>query len=338
MIRGKRFRKSTGMTKKHLAEKVKDHWDLMVIKGQFDFLNMNNHNPIEVIKYASKYLVFVSKRKSDKAVSAAKPIITRFVFFLNKKKLNRLDEISVTVIDNFIDHLQSQDLSPKSVKNFIGEISLMFNQAIKEGLITINPTKMATLPRIEKTIKHRHLESTDLKIIFKAPCEWTYYFQFLLYTGLRAGDVAMLTFDNINVKNRTIIGYIRKSRQLHEIPLNDTLFNQLQINRIGPYPIFPEVYAKSERTLNYNLSKPRKYLQYLLRLYGRPKATLHSFRVTFNNTLRDLGLSIEDRRILLAHSSTETTKIYTHPNIQLAREYINKLPKYGIDPTDQEPN
>ncbi len=70
-------------------------------------------------------------------------------------------------------------------------------------------------------------------------------------------------------------------------------------------------------------------MQALLEAEGRPKATLHSFRVTFNNTLRDMGLPIEDRQILLAHASSETTKIYTHPNFDLAAQFVNRIPDYG---------
>ncbi|HJM33575.1 MAG TPA: site-specific integrase, partial [Candidatus Marinimicrobia bacterium] len=51
-------------------------------------------------------------------------------------------------------------------------------------------------------------------------------------------------------------------------------------------------------------------------------------RHTFNQRLRDLGLGIEDRQALLAHASSSTTKIYTHPNLDLAREYVNKLPVF----------
>ena len=70
-------------------------------------------------------------------------------------------------------------------------------------------------------------------------------------------------------------------------------------------------------------------MQELLKIGGRPKATLHSFRNTFNNTLRDLGLGIKDRQILLAHSSSQMTKVYTHPNFDLALDYVNQLPSYG---------
>ena len=86
--------------------------------------------------------------------------------------------------------------------------------------------------------------------------------------------------------------------------------------------------AVTERKLNDNLKKPRLYMQALLKAEGRPKATLHSFRTTFNNTLRDLGLDMDDRRQLMSHSSSETTKIYTHPNFDQAREWIDRMPRF----------
>ena len=43
------------------------------------------------------------------------------------------------------------------------------------------------------------------------------------------------------------------------------------------------------------------------------------------------GLSIDDRRILLAHSSSETTKIYTHPNLEMAKKWVDKMPVFGMD-------
>ena len=66
-------------------------------------------------------------------------------------------------------------------------------------------------------------------------------------------------------------------------------------------------------------------MQSILALNGREKATLHSFRHTFNTKLRDLGMSIEDRRVLLSHATSSVTKIYTHPNLEVAKELINKL-------------
>jgi site-specific recombinase XerD len=68
-------------------------------------------------------------------------------------------------------------------------------------------------------------------------------------------------------------------------------------------------------------------MQSLLKANGREKADLHSFRHTFNQSL--LGMDIGDRLKLLAHASSTTTKIYTHPNFDLAMQYVNRIAMYG---------
>lgn len=71
-------------------------------------------------------------------------------------------------------------------------------------------------------------------------------------------------------------------------------------------------------------------MQSLLEAQNKPYADLHSFRHTFNQSLLELGMEIEDRQKLLAHASTTTTKIYTHPNFDLAMQYVNQIPKYVL--------
>ena len=91
-------------------------------------------------------------------------------------------------------------------------------------------------------------------------------------------------------------------------------------------PLFPTLISNKET--NDKLAKPRKYMQSLLKAHNRPHADLHSFRHTFNQSLLELGMEIEDRQKLLAHASTTTTKIYTHPNFELAMQYVNQVPRY----------
>ena len=90
----------------------------------------------------------------------------------------------------------------------------------------------------------------------------------------------------------------------------------------GGYEHFEYVYNSK-----FHINSPNGFMV-LFRKNNSPKATLHSFRQTFNQKLRDLGLGIEDRQALLAHAASSTTKIYTLPNLNLAREYVNKLPVF----------
>jgi len=327
-FKGRLFRKSTKQTQRKLARKVQQHWDLNLAKGDLSFLGLSYHSPIGVFDYCRQYLSFISERKSANTLVITRGVLNKFREYLETQKVQRLDEITVKVLNGYIEWLKC---APKTKKNHIGVISLMLNQAVKEEVIQVNPARNVTLPNIKKVVKHRPLEPVDLKIIFEGAGGWSYYYSFLYHTGLRAGDVAMLTHGNIDRKKKAIVSFVRKSRRIHKLPLARVLIDQLPTGKDKDEPIFPGVYAVTDRKLNDNLFKPRKYLQELLANADppRPKATLHSFRVTFNNTLRDMGLSIEDRQILLAHTSSETTKIYTHPNFDLASKFVNRIPAYS---------
>lgn len=323
--KGRRLRVSTKMTQKHLARKIQNEYDVNLAMGDLAFLGIITKSYFEISKFIFDYLIFIESRKSENTLLITSGVMRKFQEFLQEVGVRYIDEISVKTIDDYIDWL---NCSPKTKKNYLGIIKLLLEHAIVGELIKVNPAKKATLPQIVSKNLHRQLEPVDLSLIFEFAGIWELYYMTLYYTGLRAGDVAMLTYGNIDRKKKAIVGYIRKSRRIHEFPIAESLLEQISMDNSDDAPIFPDVYANSDRQLNNRLEKPRKHLQTILRLNGRPKATLHSFRVTYNNSLRDLGLSIEDRQILLAHSSSETTKIYTHPNFELARKYINMIPVY----------
>ena len=322
-IKGRRLRKSTRMSQRHLAKKVQQDWDLKIALGDKSFLGQLSSSSGQLSVFLEDYIKFLDKRKSRKTVITARGILQRFHTYLKEKKVNMMNDITVKVVNGYLDAL---NLAPKTKKNHLIEIRLMLNQAVKEDVLKDNPARHASLPRMEKSDLHRLLNDIDLEIIFCSDSKWDLYFRFLYHTGLRAGDVSNLTYGNIDRERKVITQFIRKSRRIHEFPLADDLLDRLDPGLEGP--VFPALYSKSEATLNGKLTKPRKYLQEILKLNGRPKATLHSFRRTFNNVLRDLGLSIEDRQVLLAHASSETTKIYTNPNLELARQHVNKIPKF----------
>lgn len=324
--KGKRIHKSTKMTRKDLAKKVSDYWDLKLIKDELDFLPNFGTSQISIKEFIFDYLKFIERRKPQNTFDTTKGVLLKFQEFVEQNKITQLNEITVKVIDAYIDWL---DNAPKTKKNYHGIVSRMLKQAVKEGIVSSNPAELATLPKVfPNPDKHRMLEPIDLDIIFTYAGEWFTYYQFLLYTGLRAGDVATLRYRDINRQKKAIVTLIHKPNRFHELPLSDHLINQLNFCK-NEDPIFPSLYSEIKKQVNNKLAVPRKHLQEILRLNSRPKATLHSFRKTFNNILRDLGLDIGDRQKLLAHSSSETTKIYTVPNFERAKEFIDKIPVYG---------
>jgi integrase len=322
--KGKRLRKSTRLSQKSLAQKIQLKWDWMLASDDLAFYGSTSVLGPDIHGFMDEHIK-VRRRISINTYNTARAVVNSLSDYLKSINVKTVSDITIKVLDGYIDHLSC---SAKTKKNHLIEIRQMLKRAVIEGLLPNNPAEHVTLPRIIKAEIHRSLDRYDLEVVFNHAGAWRLYFEFLYRTGLRAGDVAMLTYGNIDKKRKVIVSLIRKSRRVHEVPLSNILLNQID-NQNEDNPLFPSLYTQSERKLNDNLAKPRKFLQGILKANNRKKATLHSFRTTFNNTLRDLGLSIDDRAVLLAHSSSETTKIYTHPNLELAFEYINKMPDFS---------
>jgi integrase len=321
--RGKRLRISTGMRQATLAKQVQLQWDMMIFKGDLSFTG-NTHFPSNnVDAFMDEYLK-LRARVSYNTETFSGVVVRKFKKYLDEIGIDSISDITTKVIDGFVDYLSS---SGKTKRNHIKELKILFDKAVTDELLLKNPVLNVTKPRVVKRERHRLLDVNDLKIILADKGKYRLYFEFLYLTGLRAGDVACLRYSDIDFEKSLVKSLIRKSGRFHEFPLAKTLIEKLNKGISGP--IFPSLYSESERKLNDNLAKPRKYMQLLLLNNNRKKATLHSFRVTFNNILRDLGLQMEDRQKLLAHSSSETTKIYTLPNVKQARKWIDKMPLYG---------
>ena len=316
------------VSKLNLARQIRDDWDVKRAKGDYSFMRNSSNSLItntQIPEFVTHYKGFLESRKSENTVAIAKGVLKQFELYASEVGLYSIDHVQVPHINGYIDWLK---VSPKTKKNHLGVISLMFKQAVLEGHITQNPCEKATLPRMSHEERHRLLTSDDLKVIFKNGAKWRLYYAILLYTGLRAGDVSMLCYENIDVKGKKITQLIRKSRRVHELPISKILIKEIGNIKGKKGPMFPSLYNENESKLNDRLANPRKFLQSILSAAKLPKATLHSFRVTYNNILRDQGLGIEDRQILLAHTSSETTKIYTHPNMELATKHLNNMPNY----------
>ena len=287
--KGKRLRKSTRLSQKSLAQKIQLKWDWMLASDDLSFYGSTSVLGPDIHGFMDEHIK-VRRRISINTYNTARAVVNSLGDYLKSINVKTVSDITIKVLDGYIDHLSC---SAKTKKNHLIEIRQMLKRAVIEGLLPNNPAEHVTLPRIIKAEIHRPLGQYDLEVIFNHAGAWRLYFEFLYRTGLRAGDVAMLTYGNIDKKRKVIVSLIRKSRRVHEVPLSNILLNQID-NLNGDDPLFPSLYSQSERKLNDNLAKPRKFLQGILKANNRKKATLHSFRTTFNNTLRDLGLSIDD--------------------------------------------
>lgn len=318
---GRRLRRSTKMTQRHLARRVQQQWDLQLMLGEFPFASA----AVTTIEgYAFDYFRYLETRLTEKMHRTAMGMIKRFTHYLSSRKVIMMAAINTRCINQYLDWLP---VAAKTKRNHLGEIRRMLNHAVIEELLISNAATHAKCPKGTKAALHRDFEPADLQLIFAHAGPWQLYYRFLYHTGLRAGDVALLRLNNLDRERGTIVSLVRKSRQVHEFPLPRQLLGAIPWQAAPETPLFPQLYTESETRLNGKLKHPRVHLQGILKSHGRPHATLHSFRRAFNNALRDLGLALGDRQALLAHASSDTTLIYTSRNLELARRYVDQIPE-----------
>ena len=317
--KGRRLRRSTKMTQRHLARRVQQEWDLQLVLGEYPFATAA---VTRIDAYAFDYFKHLESRMTRKMHRSTMGMIKRFTDYLKMRDIEMMDEIKTKVINQYLVSLQ---VAAKTKRNHLGEISRMLKQAVIDEILFSNPCAHAKCPKGPKANLHRDLDPIDLKLIFANAGPWQLYYLFLYHTGLRAGDVAMLQYGNLDQERGTIVSLVRKSRQVHEFPLPAVLNQSIQWGLDQTTALFPSLYSNSEQTLNGKLKKPRKHMQAILKSHERPHATLHSFRRAFNNALRDLGLDIQDRKALLAHASVDTTLMYTSRNLELARHFVDQI-------------
>ena len=153
--------------------------------------------------------------------------------------------------------------------------------------------KIPELPRIIEGTLHRVLLEADLRTIFRYRHNWHRFYTFLLLTGIRSVDLAMLTSRNLS-RERDVIGYHRQSGgRYEEVQVPPNLLDVYPVDMLPDQPLFPDLYCDieeweyREEKLNENLGPAAEFLEALLGAAGRPAASLMAFRVTFDHGIKE---------------------------------------------------
>lgn len=221
----------------------------------------------------------------------------------------------------------------------------IFETAIDNDLCIKNPAQKVPLPNRE-AVKVKVFTKSQMEYIIKAlpnhpsgPA-----LAFLLYTGLRVGELLSLMWTDIDAEKKEIlvrrsltrneegeiVGNHTKSRKDRIVPYDEALEPYLaQIPRFGLYVIcrpdghththhsFDTVYYSFFDDLNAQLIKDKKD--------PLPRLTPHKCRHTFATYLLRGGVDIRVVQMILGHAHIQTTEIYTQVDVEDIKNNISKL-------------
>lgn len=266
---------------------------------------------------------------------------------LGKMKLQKINTIT---IQNLIDTLAAeQEFARKSCLLVTTIIKDVFRNAIKEGLVKVNPVQDIDLPKAS-TVEMIIWDQQDIELFLSIRNKRNrgkYYVAVLmaLLTGMRKGEVLGLTWDKIDFENNTIhiqqilesdgskLSKKTKSKKFRQVLIPDLLKYELishkQFQKIDS-PTNPDnlVFCtrRGKRVIPNTLND---VLDGYCSKYDLPRMKFHDLRHTHATMLLKENVNIKVIQERLGHSSASITlNIYSHvlPSMQQSvTEKLNKL-------------
>jgi len=249
---------------------------------------------------------------------------------------------------------QAKRVAPSTANVMLKIVRIIINAAEADGMIPRNEAKHVKRLKVRGgQSARRAFTLPELKIIL-AHCddEWRSLVLFGFYTGARLGDLARLTWQNLDLSQSELRFANRKTGRQIVMPLTDTLLehiNQLPAGDDPKQPIHPRAFdivtrhgqasALSNQFVDIladgGLVEARSHEVEDDKRKGRAarrnvsEISFHSLRHTAVSLLKNAGVSDAIAQDLVGHESAEVSRLYTHIDDKAKRNAVNKLPVIG---------
>lgn len=312
-----------------------------------------------------KYLRYISleKRYSDRTLSIYENVLKGFMdYYAGDDEWNDGDvgnALKPIAIRNYeVWLLDSKGLSAKTVNLHLSVISAFSKYLLKEGVVSVNPVKLISRPKINKRLPvffrkdkmEEYFSTTSIyaseenmdMLTGKDKVAEEYYekrrkrlvIKILYDTGLRRAELIGLNKEDFDL-GRGIIRVLGKGNKMREIPLLPSLSKEISLYlqatalmKSGDIQAkTPLILSKSGRRL-YPMEVERIVKEELGDAGIMGKTSPHVLRHTLATGLLDSGADLNSIKEMLGHSSLAATQVYTHNSIEkLKQVYKNAHPR-----------
>jgi integrase len=291
---------------------------------------------------------------SHSSLSRYSSVVRDFLEFLGPEKAGEdLSLLSRADIRAFRDY-QASRLSATSANFSVAIVRNALKAAIREGLVTENVAGVDFIDPIKRpndNHKRRAFTVAELQKLLTANegTEWKGLILAGLYLGQRLGDIAKLTWANVDLANSEISVTTLKTGRTQIIPIAGPLLRyiteELQTPDDDPKaPLFPRAFASALRVGRVS-SLSRQFHDLLASAglvpshntsgeAGEEKSlrrtvnalSFHSLRHTATSFLKSAGVNNAVAMDLVGHQSVAISSHYTVIDSEAKRKAINLMP------------
>jgi integrase/recombinase XerC len=253
-----------------------------------------------------------SSGRANATILAYTKDIEQLLEFVAKNGKTTLEQIDTDDINNFKADLKEQKYTDKSVSRKINSVKSFFKYLVSQKKLSTNPATPVTHPKYElkpprilSKIEYRALRDScrhDSRIFAIV--------EILLQTGIRIGELAKLTIEDIDFTNGKMIIRAYESHEQRTVPLNQPVIEALKSYlEVRPKTEKKEIFIT--KTGNpFLVRNIRSSLDRHFRLAGIEDTKVNDLRHTFIAHQIKSGTPLVFLSKLVGHKRLSTTEKY----------------------------
>jgi integrase len=362
---GRQFRRSTGVTNERKAREIARVYENeakgKIKPSKFRQVLVDLHREVNgqdlpsatVEQFANDWLKAKKSETKPRSSETYENVIKKFLAFLGDEAQIDISLITKTHISKFRTSL-TERVSPSSVNYGVRLIKMLFKAARRDGFLQDDPSEFVAVVKRDNMQGRRAFTLEEIRAILSvADPEWQSMIRFAFYSGQRLGDLARLTWENIDLQRNEMRFIASKTgktmllpiaRPLREYilslpapddpkaPLHPRSFQILRtphgrVSRLSAQ--FADLLAAAglrvPRYEKYRSSRGKQHGRAVRRNHSG--VSFHSFRHTVVSMLKDAHVSEAVAMEFAGHDSREISKHYTHTGAKALQEAADSLPE-----------
>lgn len=273
-------------------------------------------------EYSRIYLELYKNDKENTLVSRQRAINATVRYL----KDYPLDRITPFLIEKYRNERKEKDMvRESSINSDLAILSHLFNTAMKAGILDKNPCKEVKQFKTAQA-RDRILSKAEIGLLFdKLEGKSRSMVLTSLFAGMRLNEVLRLEWKDIDFNKGLITFTQSKTGKLVSLPLSNYLAGELmnRKNGITNDRIFED--KPITRTLVNTYSQ---HFRKVFRNIGINNFSFHCLRHCFASISSDTGADIVTTKELLGHSDIAMTMRYSHKQMDVKRNAIERVTNY----------
>ncbi len=359
---GKAVQKSTGTRNKADARKIAELWErphreriaaAKMLEGAHElYKQMTGADAPQMTlrEFSDAWLSSKGLSVKDSTADFYRNTLTRFLAFMGDTADLPIHTIEQRHINDY-KTARVKQVTAKTINHDIKALRTFFKDARRQRYIAENPAEFVETVKTEPGRKAaiRPFTLPEIRSVLAAcNMEWRSLCMFALYTGQRLGDLACMTWAQIDLQHDIVKFTTAKTGRFQELPISPPLRDHIMTLPAGDDPnayVHPEAAASHGAAGGRSVTLSNQFGDVLaaaglrVKQPHRKKASgddtrrkirsplsFHSWRHTATSIMKNAGIPAAIVQDYIGHDSEEMSKLYTSIDMDAKRKAAAALP------------